>query len=314
METNAPIPRYYLYGRLDDDAGEVEIDFLHIEPIQKRSGPNNWTISPHAHPAHVQVLFVRRGGGSIEIEGGEIPIAVPALMVVPTAAVHQIRFLPDTDGWVITAADSYLTRAAQGDNRLIETTRHAGVFALEGTDLDPRSVETLFEQLMREFVYSAPGRRPAVTAYFSIVLVTVMRARAGKAGPGVAADDRTYSLVLRYRDLLERHFRAERRISFYADALAVTPARLNAACHARLGTTASGLLHDRIVTEAKRWLLYTGMTVADVGYALGFDDPAYFSRFFSKRVGIAPGRLREAMGGQPPVEPSPSQPELLETS
>ena len=164
METNAPIPRYYLYGRLDDDAGEVEIDFLHIEPIRKRSGPNNWTISPHAHPAHVQVLFVRRGGGSIEIEGGEIPIAVPALMVVPTAAVHQIRFLPDTDGWVITAADSYLTRAAQGDNRLIETTRHAGVFALEGTDLDPRSVETLFEQLMREFVYSAPGRRPAVTA------------------------------------------------------------------------------------------------------------------------------------------------------
>ena len=76
----------------------------------------------------------------------------------------------------------------------------------------------------------------------------------------------------------------------------MTPARLNAACRARLGTTASGLLHDRIVTEAKRCLIYTAMPVAEVGYALGFDDPAYFSRFFSKRTGLPPGRLREKLG------------------
>ena len=46
------------------------------------------------------------------------------------------------------------------------------------------------------------------------------------------------------------------------------------------------------MTEAKRCLIYTAMSVAEIGYALGFDDPAYFSRFFSKRTGLPPGRLR----------------------
>lgn len=94
----------------------------------------------------------------------------------------------------------------------------------------------------------------------------------------------------------ERHLREERRLDFFADRLAVTPARLNAACRRRLRTTASGLLHDRIVTEAKPCLIYTAMPVDAIGYALGFDDPAYFSRFFAKRTGQAPGRLRESLG------------------
>ena len=105
---------------------------------------------------------------------------------------------------------------------------------------------------------------------------------------------------------MEQHFHDERRIEFYAGELGVTPARLNAACKARLGITASRLLHDRIITEAKRWLIYTGMTVAEIGYALGFDDPAYFSRFFSKRTGVAPGRLREDSRRAPSVAPPPA--------
>ena len=129
------------------------------------------------------------------------------------------------------------------------------------------------------------------------VLVALLRAQASDAMPKLPVDDRSYALVVRYRDLIEQNYREERRLEFYADRLAVTPARLNAACRTRLGTTASGLLHDRILTEAKRCLIYTGMTVAEVGYAVGFDDPAYFSRFVTKRTGLAPGRLREELGG-----------------
>jgi AraC family transcriptional activator of pobA len=52
------------------------------------------------------------------------------------------------------------------------------------------------------------------------------------------------------------------------------------------------VLYDRILVEAKRCLLYTEMTVAEIGHAIGYDDPAYFNRFFSLRVGRPPGTYR----------------------
>lgn len=302
MTSAVPIPHYYLYGRLEDDHdAEVELDFLHIEPIRKRSGSYNWTIEPHAHPHHYQVLHVATGGGWFDVEDRRVAVEPPCLMSVPVGTVHQIRFHPDTDGSVITAAEPFVVQASLGDPRLMEATRQGGVFPLSGTGLAPEQVARCFEELSREFVYSAPGRRPAIMAHFVTVLVALMRAQAGVAERRVSTGDRSYALVLRYRDLVEQHFREERRLEFYAARTGVTPARLNAACKARLGTTASAVLHDRTITEAKRWLIYTGMTVAEIGYALGFEDPAYFSRFFSKRTGVAPGRLREELGAQPPV-------------
>ena len=94
-----PIPHYYLYGRLDDDeSAEVELDFLHIEPIPKRSGSYDWTIAPHSHPHHYQVLHVAKGGGSIDIEDRRIAVECPCLMSVPVGAIHQIHFRPESDG------------------------------------------------------------------------------------------------------------------------------------------------------------------------------------------------------------------------
>ena len=52
------------------------------------------------------------------------------------------------------------------------------------------------------------------------------------------------------------------------------------------------LLHARILLEAKRQLVYTPLPIAEIAYRLGFTEPAYFSRFFSQRVGMSPRRYR----------------------
>ena len=77
--------------------------------------------------------------------------------------------------------------------------------------------------------------------------------------------------------------------------------RLNQACKARTGKTASELLHERLIVEAKRCLIYMDLNVAEIGYELGFEDPAYFSRVFRKETGEAPAdfRARHMSGGAP---------------
>src|SRR5690606_32702364 len=144
-------------------------------------------------------------------------------------------------------------------------------------------------------IWSAPGRHTAIMAQYMRVLVAVLRLGIAHDAASTVAPSRELDLLVRYRTLLELHFKQQRGLGFYADALAVTRARLNVACKSRAGKTASALLHERIVTEAKRYLLYSESSIAQVAHRTGFDDPAYFNRFFAQRVGVSPGTFRRQM-------------------
>ena len=89
----------------------------------------------------------------------EFAIGAPCLMTVPVAAVHRIRFQPETDGWVVTAAEPFVAQAVEGDARLVEATRCAGVFPLADTGLDP---EISRRGLPPASCASSSGRRRAV--------------------------------------------------------------------------------------------------------------------------------------------------------
>lgn len=284
------IPHYYLYG---DQGADVELDFLHIEPLRDRSGPHDWRIRPHTHPDHMQVLLVRSGGGTIRMEDQTMPIPAPGILVVPAGIIHQIDFEPGTDGYVVTAALGCLKAAAASDPRLIKVAGHPAVYPLTDTGVSIPAVIDTFEWLHRDFIWSAPGRRTAILAQYMRVLVVMLRLYISYDDPGIAAPDRNYDLLVRYRSLLEGHFRSQRSLGFYARSLAVTQTRLNSACKARAGKTASDLLYERIIMEAKRYLVYTESSVVQVAHLTGFDDPAYFNRFFTQRVGLSPGAFRK---------------------
>lgn len=290
LEATSRIPHYYLYG---DQGTDVELDFLHMEPIRDRSGPNDWRIRPHSHPDHMQVLLVKAGGGTIRMEDRILPIPAPSILVIPAGIVHQIDFSPGTDGFVVTAALGCLKAASGADPRLSEAAERPAVYPLEGTGVNIAAVADTFEWLHREFIWSAPGRRTAIMAQYMRILVVVLRLFVTQDDPGIAAPDRDYDLLVRYRALLETHFKSQRSLAVYAGDLAVTPARLNAACKARTGKTASDLLYERIVMESKRYLVYTESSVSQVAHLLGFEDPAYFNRFFTQRVGLSPGAYRK---------------------
>jgi len=286
------IPRYFLYGDAEED---TERDFLHSEAIATRSGANNWIIRPHAHPAHAQILFVSQGGGELNVEGVSYPVHIPSLLVIPAGMVHEIRFHPGTNGIVITAAAAYVAWAARDDKRLVAQTLEPGAFALDPSAAETRRLHETFEHLGAEFVWPAPGRRPAILADFLHILVAIMRLRQDQQRP-LPSDKRyhrDYDLVMRFRELIEENFRTEKRLAFFAGRMGVTPARLNAACRSIAGNSAARLLHERLMIEAKRYLLYTGMSVNEVGHTLGFEDPAYFNRFFAERAGCPPGAFRE---------------------
>jgi AraC family transcriptional activator of pobA len=285
--TSLMIPHYFLY---EEPASEIEPSFLHIEAIPVRSSRHDWTIQPHSHPDHHQILILDKGGGTIEVEGEEWDLSPMALVVVPALTVHAFRFKRDTNGYVITVAPSFLRSTFHDDPDLLSGFLAPSRFLQNqlGEDID---LVEVFASLQREFVWAAPGRRAAIKAYLQLIAVTISRLH-GKYSHHPVSATRVADTVIRFRELVEGKYRNHPPLKFLARKLGVTTARLNACCRAVTGKSSLALINDRILIEAKRNLLYSEMNVAEIGASLGFADPAYFNRFFARSVGMSPGKFR----------------------
>jgi AraC family transcriptional activator of pobA len=289
MPAAADIPRYRLYGEADETR---ELGFLHVETIRARASLHDWTIRPHRHRDLHQVMAVASGGGVMDLEGTRLPFAAPVLISTPPVVVHGFAFEPGTEGWVVTLSAEGLaaTLAAFGDPGLAGA---AGVPALVPLPAEAGAEAiAAFAAIEREYRFPQAGRRAAILARVALALVAVVRGATVADGAAAAGGDA--ALFTRFRDLVEERFRQQPRIGALAATLALTDGRLNAVCRRVAGCSAQEVLHARLMLEAKRSLVYTSMTVAEVGYSLGFADPAYFSRFFARRAGMSPAAFRAA--------------------
>jgi AraC family transcriptional activator of pobA len=144
----------------------------------------------------------------------------------------------------------------------------------------------------REFHESAAGHELALEGLLEVILANALRLSRSWTESADSALSRRRLLVAGFRELIENEFRRNRSVADYASALNVSESRLRSACVSVTKLSPIQIVHARILLEAKRQLLYTSQTVSEIAYALGFDDPAYFTRFFSQRTGTSPRAFR----------------------
>ena len=103
-----------------------------------------------------------------------------------------------------------------------------------------------------------------------------------------------------FTELLERQFPIEdqqqrfalRSAKDFASQLYVHVNHLNRAIRETTGKTTSHIIAERLANEAKALLKHTNWSVADIGYCLGFDEPAHFNHFFKRHTAYSPSKFR----------------------
>ena len=93
-------------------------------------------------------------------------------------------------------------------------------------------------------------------------------------------------IVLRFFELLQKHFACKKLVSDYASELCITPNYLNSVVKRHTGFPASYHIQQCIIAEAKRQAIYSGLCMKEVANKLGFDDYAHFSKFFKNYSGV----------------------------
>ncbi|MBX3599578.1 MAG: helix-turn-helix domain-containing protein [Rubrivivax sp.] len=301
----ARLPAYALYG---EGSAAALPDHVHCESIAERSRLHDWEIRPHQHEALAQVLWLDSGRAEAWLDGRQVPLQGPALVCVPALTAHGFRFAPPVQGWVFTLPQSRLESVLERHPGLAGALLRPQAGALPAGDPMVAAVAAAARQLHDEALADAPWRGAAVDAALLALAVAVARRQAAvaparaPAARHAAPSPRAWQHVQRLKSLVETQFRQHPSQAALAAQLGITPTQLNRACRQVLGRPALHVLHARLLLQAQRELAYTGRSIKQVAFGLGFTDAAYFTRFFRRLAGSPPAAWRAAQREVPAAQ------------
>jgi AraC-like DNA-binding protein len=272
---------------------------FHLVPFDSEDrGPHDRFV-PHRHD-FFEVIYIQSGRGRITWDLHHHDFGPGALIVISPGQVHAWSFETPTFGRIASFTPEFLALGPDYPGMLskmpfLYPEHLVPLLALETTEA--QRVETLlhqFEDLTRD---EAPGRDDMARACLTILL-SLIRQGFARRQPAVFAlpvATENDQLVQRFRLALEAHMPGVVEVGAIARELRVSRSQLNESLRRGTGRSASEIIHHRVLLEAKRVLLHSTLTVAEIAYLLKFQDPSYFGRFFRKYTGQTPGAYRKTM-------------------
>jgi AraC family transcriptional regulator, transcriptional activator of pobA len=263
------IPRY---------GGGKDFSFS-IHNLQNAEFSEHSIDKPHRHP-YFEIIWETKGGGMCCIDLERHTVKNNAIYFVPPGHIHSLEAGKTSAGFVISFSREFIHLASgiAGNNfyhdMLIDS---SGSFEI-GNENEKTDMENILCCMQREFDnYSL--LRPEILSGWLRIFLCYLKGLA-KTQKGRSDQTKNIELVNHFYASLERDFLKKKMVIDYANELFISPNYLNEIVKRVSGFTASHHIQQRIVLEAKRLAIYTSSSMKEIAYFLGFEDIAYFSKFF----------------------------------
>jgi AraC-like DNA-binding protein len=169
---------------------------------------------------------------------------------------------------------------------------YEGIQCFDLTEEEANETEAIILKINEEVKARKANTGQAIQLYIQLILIIASR-RYGqtilsRSVPGESSN----TLFTRYLKLVSEHFHTIKKVADYAGMLHVSADHLNRTIKAHSDKTAHELIDEMIIREAKAYLLYSSLSVAEIAYKLDFADPSHFNKYFKKLTGSTPLQYR----------------------
>ena len=247
---------------------------------------------PHRHDFH-QIIYLTEGCGRHVVDHYALPITPPILFFVAVGQVHFWEVADQLHGDGLLFHPDFLEPGpTYGAEFNPSTIIHS--FSYAPIRLERKQscvIQRIIELAAHEhYTYNS---ETVLNAYLHILFTEI--GRLGVHVEPVVELNPATDLVRRYRQLVSEHFMEHRSAQFYAGELGVSVGHLSRCTKDVTGSSASQIIRQEVIMEAKRLLVNTDLVVERISDQLAFDDPAYFGRFFKRETGFSPGVYRSTI-------------------
>ncbi len=236
------------------------------------------------------LVYCSAGSVCMTVDEKEFNLTGGEVMTITSGQVHSFRNATGARGFILEFTLDFFCK----DDKDIELIFHNGLFCHfamnEVIPVDKDLLETQLKSIQHELFEKPYQYLISVHSRLELILVAINRAKVNR-GDEIWKPD---ALFLKFLEAVRHNFEHNYPLSQFAKMLGTTEIKLNELAKLHAGKTAQNVIYGLIASEAKRMLTYyRDLSVKEVAYKLGFNDPFYFSNFFKKQTKLSPKSYKE---------------------
>jgi AraC-like DNA-binding protein len=239
------------------------------------------------------IILIIKGKGVLLSDFIEYQFAENSIIITDEKGTDMIKFASGIkpvfivlsfSGHILTCPEAHIRLK---DLPVLKTAGQKKVFQPEEIVL--KSVTSCFNKIKIEILHKERWQWNMIRIHLTEILILLSRIVSGAGKNTEVEDDDTFN---RFENLVEEFFIEHKPIDFYAGMLNLTSHSLARKIKNATDGTFQSFINERVITESMRKLFNTGNSVKEIAYEMGFEDPAYFHRFFKKATGYTPQDFR----------------------
>jgi len=241
--------------------------------------------SPHKHNNYFEIIYLASGSGYHFIDLQKFKVAPPVIYLVRKEQVHYWELTKKPEGFVIIIRKSFMEKTLDNQLKsLLAKISRQNSLSVRNHSTIHKLFELLAGESKTESVHSFHTIEGLLKALISKVLEV--------SKPAVNKMEVKSGLYQSFVNILGSESPVKIKVAHYATILNTSPQNLNAACRKAVNQSATEVLGEFILNEAKRLLLYTDKTISQIAYDLDFSDPSHFVKYFKKGTSQTPQHYR----------------------
>ncbi|MFP9099074.1 AraC family transcriptional regulator [Flavobacterium sp. RHBU_24] len=248
---------------------------------------------PHSHNFYLAVLFTH-GNGRHEIDFTTYNVQPGALFFLNPGQTHHWELSEDVKGYIFFHTRDYY-EMYYTHNKLSYFPFFYSMHSNPCIYLDALQLKELtsyFGGIYSEGIKNLPLQKQAVMSFINLVYITCTRLYdSTETAAEPHNDNGYYQKFHQFEALVESHYIEHKLPVYYASQLFITPRHLNRIAQAVTGKTATDVILDRVLLEAKKEIVLRRGNFKSIAEILGYNDYAYFSRMFKLKTGETPGEF-----------------------
>ena len=237
------------------------------------------------------ILLIQSGEGIHEIDFISHPVRDKSVFLLRPGQVHQLQLKAGAVGYLMEFDTEFLRLA---DKQSAQRLRKAG--SKNFCEFEPnrfKKLHSLLADIFEECTNKQEGYKEAIRADLEIFFIEYVRQSDNPDSTHISNNAYLQERFEEFTELLEKNVSTQKQVSFYTSSTNLSSYQLNEITKTAVGKTASAMIDEYIVLEAKRYLLATPYQIKEIADHLGYEDPSYFIRFFKKHTGLSPDAFRK---------------------